>query len=75
MKIFDLQFDVPEKEKTRTDESGREGASFEELFTNVVGKYPARTALTDGERSLSFAELEALSSAIARFILSMNYGP
>ena len=75
MKIFDLQFDVPEKEKTRTDESGREGASFEELFTDVVGKYPARTALTDGERSLSFAELEALSSAIARFILSMNYGP
>ena len=41
----------------------------------MVGKYPARTALTDGERSLSFAELEALSSAIARFILSMNYGP
>ena len=75
MKIFDLQFDAPGKEKARVDESVREGASFEELFTEVVEKYPARTALTDGERSLSFAELDALSSAIARFILKMGYGP
>ena len=75
MKIFDLQFDAPGKEKARIDESVREGASFEDLFTDMVGKYPARTALTDGERSLSFAELDALSSAVARFILSMNYGP
>jgi non-ribosomal peptide synthetase component F/thioesterase domain-containing protein/acyl carrier protein/precorrin-6B methylase 2 len=75
VKIFDLQFDAPGKEKARIDDSGREGASFEDLFADVVGKYPARTALTDGERSLSFAELDALSSAIARFILKMGYGP
>jgi len=75
VKIFDLQFDVPGKEKAWIDEPMPEGASFEELFAHVVRKYPARTALTDGERSLSFVELDALSSAIARFILKMGYGP
>lgn len=70
MKIFDLQFDeAPE------DVVPEQAASFEELFGDVVRRFPERAALQDGERALSFAQLDTNSAAIAGFILERGYGP
>ncbi|WP_043774779.1 alpha/beta fold hydrolase [Desulfomicrobium escambiense] len=69
MRIFDFQLDEPQ------DDNGREKAqSFEELFAGIVRRYPDRAAVQDEERSISFSELDALSSAIAGFILERGYG-
>lgn len=69
MKIFDLQFD-----EDAEDTGPEQAATFEELFRDVVRRFPDRVALQDGERSFSFAELDAFSSAIAGFILERGYG-
>ena len=74
MKISDFQFDVSIKETDQKHEAAYDGSSFEELFSNVVRVFPDRVALVDDEMSLSFAELDTISSAIASFILKMNYG-
>ena len=69
MKIFDLQFD-----ESPEDVSLEQAASFEELFRDVARRFPERTALQDEKMSLSFSELDALSSSIAGFILERGYG-
>lgn len=51
------------------DVSLEQMATFEELFRDVARRFPERTALQDEKMSLSFSELDALSSSIAGFIL------
>lgn len=55
-------------------ENSADTTPVEESFLRAVRTDPDRTALSGGGTALTFAELEALSERIARFILEREYG-
>ncbi len=52
----------------------KEQQSLEALFSEVVAQFPDRKALSDGVLSMSFAELDRLSSRMAAFIRKLDLG-
>lgn len=74
MKISDLAFTPPrEAEPEPTLPPGNE-PTLEERFADIRRRYPDRIALADETGRLSYAELDALSGDIARFILQLGLG-
>ena len=53
----------------------QEEASLESLFMAVATRHPERTALACDEGSMTFAELEAFSASVARFIAARFIAP
>ncbi|MFV0348237.1 MAG: alpha/beta fold hydrolase [Halodesulfovibrio sp.] len=81
MKISDLKFGIPVAPRREeavpegkavagsvAGASPQEAASLESLFRAVAMRHPERVALACDEGSMTFAELEAFSAAVARFI-------
>ncbi len=46
-----------------------------DLFTRQVRRTPDATALISGRHDLSYAELDAVSNRLARFLISRGVGP
>lgn len=81
MKISDLKFGipvaprreaaVPEEKAAAGSAAGaapQEAASLESLFMDVATRHPERMALSCDEGAMTFADLEAFSASVARFI-------
>jgi non-ribosomal peptide synthetase component F/thioesterase domain-containing protein/SAM-dependent methyltransferase/acyl carrier protein len=73
MKISDFQLDAPVSAGAKGP--GAALRTVEEMFRAAVDAAPDATALTDDGAQLTFSGLDGLSSAIAGFILSKDYGP
>ena len=50
-------------------------ASLAELFANAVGRTPDATALVCGADTLSYADLDAKSTQLARHLITLGAGP
>jgi amino acid adenylation domain-containing protein len=74
MRISDIVFDAPVPAPASQPNPSEGASSLEDLFRSVAASCPENLALSGGGRSLSFAELDALSLRIAGFIRSRNYG-
>lgn len=71
MKISDFTFGAPAAAPEAPQQPPQ---TVEEMFRAAVNAAPDAVALTDDGLSLTFAELDELSSSIASFILSQKYG-
>lgn len=74
MKISDFTFDIPARADVQQSAAVHAETTLEEMFQSVVHRFPERVALAGGGMTMSFAELDTLSSAIANFIMAMHYG-
>ncbi len=75
MKISAIKFDAAKPAPVAKPAATQEGRSLKALWAELVARHPEVPALVDDRSSMSFAELDAFSASIARFILSKNYGP
>ena len=75
MKISAIKFDAAKPAPVAKPVNPHAGRSLKALWAELVARYPEVPALVDDRSSMSFAELDAFSASIARFILSKNYGP
>ncbi len=75
MKISDLKFASPAAETIRKQATALATGTLETLFRTVAHGSAEHAALEDATTTLRFAELDALSAAIARFVTARNYGP
>jgi nonribosomal peptide synthetase DhbF len=46
-----------------------------DLFVEQAAKHPSSTAVVDGERELSYGELDAASNRLARYLIGLGVGP
>lgn len=82
MKLSDLSFSPPSTGTPAVSCSdSRSGAkpypdspSLPQRFAQQCARHPNRVAVADEWGSMTFAELDALSASIARFILAQGYG-
>ena len=68
MKLSEFTLDAPAKAKAV------QGQTVEEMFRAAVDAAPDAVALTDDAVTLTFAQLDELSLAVAGFILAQGYG-
>ncbi|HWR03454.1 MAG TPA: alpha/beta fold hydrolase [Humidesulfovibrio sp.] len=74
MKISDFTFGAPDPSAAGLATGLADAQTVEELFRAVVDADPEAVALTDDSVSLTFAQLDEMSAAIAGFILDRGYG-
>jgi amino acid adenylation domain-containing protein len=75
MKISDLSFDLPAAKRAAVVVTPRDLRCLEERFSAIARKHAQQPALADDSGSMSFAELDEQSAAIARFILARGFAP
>lgn len=75
MKISDFAFDLPSAPQAAAHQSSLDSPCLEERFLDVVRARGGQTALADVGGAMTYAELEAGSAAIARFILARGLAP
>lgn len=75
MKISDLLFELPGTTQATVSALPSDLPSLEARFAAIVHKQPDQPALADATGSMSFAELDAYSAAIACFILARGFAP
>ena len=75
MKLADLSFDLPIPPTSPVQPLADETAfvSLAARLAEVCAERPAAAAVVDANGTLSYAELDALSSAIARFIIERGW--
>lgn len=76
MKISDLSFDPPSLPEAPAPPPPDDGpfVPFAARFAAVCAARPDGAAVVDADGAMSYAQLDALSSAIARFIVDRGYG-
>lgn len=75
MKISDLMFELPAAQQAAVTAQPSDLPSLEARFSAMARQRADQPALADVAGSMSFAELDACSGAIARFILARGFAP
>lgn len=75
MRISDLSFGTPAELQPAVTLQAADSPCLEERFSALAREWPDRMAVGDASGAMRFAELDALSAAIARFILSRGFAP